>query len=157
MICTLLVSSEPLWAWLKPWNAYQRAQLPWGAQRKSPCGTSQKVFLIHILNIDWRQLGYIQPGPPKHLLVVWNTPIKVTTGTCPKDQDFDSRKPWLPYVVHVWCQVQMVGFLEEGTRSGESATDGWDTHSSVVDVWFLPLCSTIPLPLKILPQFPFQK
>lgn len=118
----------------KPWNTYEKAQLPWRAQRKLLCGTSQKVFLIHILNTDWRQLGSIQSDPPKHFLVVWNTPIKVTTGICPKDQDFDSRKPWLLYIVHVWCQVLMVRFLEEGTRSGESATDGWDTCSSVVDM-----------------------
>ena len=77
-------------------NANKRTWLPREAQTRSPHETSQKAFLNHILSTE--REGTIQPVPQK---TIWNLHIKVTTGTCPKEQSCVSTKTWLTYVMDV--------------------------------------------------------
>lgn len=120
----------------EPWNANRRAWLPCEAQRKAPYETSQEVCRNHIVNSE-QESWVLSNLPLQSILLALNLHNSITTGTCPKDQSFASRKKHgCPYIIDMWCQVQMLGFLEEGTRLGAgcgSAPDGYDIFSSEAD------------------------
>lgn len=99
-------------------------------------GTNQRYSWITSSTLSERVRIY--PTCASRIFSCWpETPIlKTTTGTCPKDQSFNSRKPWLTHIMDIWYEIQMIRLLEEGTTWGESA------YGSVVDAYGFYLLAT---------------
>lgn len=101
------------------WNASKRAKLCWDTQRKSHHQTSQKVFLNHILNAEREGLAPSNLPLWNISLLAWNRtppPVKLPQGHARK-----TRKPWLTYIMDIWCQVEWCGFWrKEWDQGGRS-------------------------------------